>query len=93
MVAVPFDQHVRQDRNGVLPFDDALEQLQFAQQISLAYDQFHVGDDLGEGAVRFVRWRADPFNDEGDQGIKNYNRKEVLLKTRNRPINPCHSAI
>ena len=57
MVAVAFDQHVREDRNRVLPFDDALEQLQFAQQISLAYDQFHVGDDLG-GRRRSFRSKA-----------------------------------
>jgi hypothetical protein len=35
----------------------------------------------------------DPFNDEGDLGTKNYNRKEVLLKTENQAINALKSAI
>jgi hypothetical protein len=29
---------------------------------------------------------------KGDQGTKNYNSKEVLLKSTKRAINPCHSA-
>ena len=92
MVAVSLDQHVRQDRDRVLPLDDALEQLQFAQQIGLAYDQFHVGDDLAGRRRPSRSRRADPFNDEGDQGTKNYNSKEVLLKTRKRrdyPLQFC----
>jgi len=47
----------------------------------------------GEGAGSFRRWRADPFNVEGDQETKNYNKKEVLLKIRKRAVNPCISAI
>jgi hypothetical protein len=35
----------------------------------------------------------DPFNDEGDLGTKNYNRKEVLWKTENLPIKAVKSAI
>ena len=42
LVAVRLEQHIREDRNRVLAFDDALEQLQFAQQIGLTDDQFHV---------------------------------------------------
>ena len=37
-----FDEHVGENRDGVLALDDALEELQFAQQIRLADDQFHV---------------------------------------------------
>ncbi len=36
------DQHVGENRDGVLALDDALEELQFTQQIRLADDQFHV---------------------------------------------------
>ena len=63
LIAVGLDQHVRQDGDRVLAFDDALEQLQFAQQIGLAYDQFHVGDDLAGRRRPFRRRRADPFNE------------------------------
>ena len=42
LIALRFEQHVREDRDRVLAFDDALEQLQFAQQIGLTDDQFHV---------------------------------------------------
>jgi hypothetical protein len=34
-----------------------------------------------------------PINDEGDQVTKDYNKKEVLLKTRKPAFNPCISAI
>ena len=40
-VALGFDQDVRQDRDGVLPFHDALEKLQFSQKLSLANNEFH----------------------------------------------------
>jgi hypothetical protein len=53
LIAIGLDQHVGENRDRVLAFNDALEQLQFAQQISLAYDQFHVGDDL-RGKAPFV---------------------------------------
>jgi len=46
-----------------------------------------------EGAVYLCDRRADSFNVEGDQETKNYNKKEVLLKTRKRAFNPCLSAI
>ena len=42
LVARCFDEHVRQDRNRVLPLDDALEELQFAQQVGLPDDKLHV---------------------------------------------------
>jgi hypothetical protein len=29
---------------------------------------------------------------KGDQGTKNYNSKEVLLKTTKRDVTPCRSA-
>ena len=42
LVAVGLDQHVRENGNRVLSLDDALEELQFAQQIGLPDDKFHV---------------------------------------------------
>jgi hypothetical protein len=36
------DEHVRQDGNRVLPLDNPLEELQFAQQICLPDDKLHV---------------------------------------------------
>src|SRR5262249_10288850 len=86
LIPVRFNQDVRKNGNGVLALDDSLEQLQFAKQIGLAYDQFHVSDDLWGKAPFFCDWRADSFNVEGDQETKNYNKKEVLLKTRKRPV-------
>jgi hypothetical protein len=41
-IAVGLEQDVGKNRNRVLPLDDALEQLQFSQQIGLADDEFHV---------------------------------------------------
>ena len=35
--------------------------------------------------------RLDPFTDEGDLGTKNYIKKEVLLETPYREINPSLS--
>src|SRR5206468_11764237 len=40
--ALGFDQHVGQNRNRVLAFDDALKKLEFAQEVVLADDEFHV---------------------------------------------------
>ena len=79
LVAVRFDQHVREDRDRVLALDDALEQLQFAQQIGLADDQFHV---VVTSKRMRVRDGAAIPSEERDQRTKNYNRKEVLLKSR-----------
>ena len=90
VVAVSIDQHVCKDGNRVLAFDDALEQLQFAQQIGLAYDELHCGDDL-VGSRR--RRPTDPFKDERDLGTKNYNSKEVMLKTTIPAITPSVRAI
>jgi hypothetical protein len=42
LVAVGLDQHVGENRNRVLAFDDALEELKFAQEVVLADDEFHV---------------------------------------------------
>jgi hypothetical protein len=56
LVAVGLDEHVREDGNRVLAFDDPLEQLQFSQQIGLADDQFHTGVDLARmraGGARY----------------------------------------
>ncbi len=62
-----FDEHVGEDGNRVLALDDSLEQLQFAQQIRLADDQFHVVmTSRGKAPPR----RADPFTVEGDLGNK-----------------------
>ena len=41
-VAVGLDQDVRENRDRVLSFDDALEELQFSQQVSLPDDKLHV---------------------------------------------------
>jgi hypothetical protein len=46
-----------------------------------------------EGAVNSVTGALIPSMFEGDQVTKNYNKKEVLLKTRKAVINPCASAI
>ena len=93
LIPVGLDQDIRENRDRVLSLDDSLEQLQFAKQIGLAYDQFHVGDDLWGRRRKIYDGRADSFNVEGDQETKNYNKKEVLLKTRKRAFNPCLSAI
>ena len=60
--AIPrLDQHVGENRDGVLALDDALEELQFAQQIRLPNDQFHVVmTSRGSATVRPAQ-RADPF--------------------------------
>jgi hypothetical protein len=42
LVTRSFHEHVRQNRNRVLPLDDALEELQFAQQVGLPDDKLHV---------------------------------------------------
>ena len=55
LIALGFEQHVREDRDRVLAFDDALEQLQFAQQIGLTDDQFHVVVTSRESAGRARR--------------------------------------
>ena len=41
-VAGGLDQDVRENRDRVLSFDDALEELQFSQQVSLPDDKLHV---------------------------------------------------
>src|SRR5581483_5113954 len=46
LVVAGVDQDVREDRNRVLPFDDALEQGELFQKIVLADDEFHGQDDL-----------------------------------------------
>jgi hypothetical protein len=40
-IARCFDQDVGQDRDGVLPFHDALEKLQFSQKLILPDNEFH----------------------------------------------------
>jgi hypothetical protein len=42
LVAARFEQHVRQDGDRVLAFDDLLEELQFPHKIGFPGDQFHV---------------------------------------------------
>ena len=42
LVPLGFHQDVGEDRDGVLPLDNPLEQLQFPQQVILADDEFHV---------------------------------------------------
>jgi hypothetical protein len=37
-LAFGFHQHIRQDRNSVLPFDNALKKLQFSQKVVLSDD-------------------------------------------------------
>ena len=46
LVALGFHQHVGEDRNRVLAFDDALKKLQFSQKVVLADDEFHSCADL-----------------------------------------------
>jgi hypothetical protein len=46
-----------------------------------------------EGAVYIVTGALIPSMMREDQETKNYNKKEVLLKTRKRAFNPCLSAI
>src|SRR4029434_7800388 len=41
LVALRLEQHVRENRDRVLPLDDALEELQFSQKLILPNDQFH----------------------------------------------------
>ena len=50
LIALRLEQHIREDRNRVLALDDPLEELQFAQQIGLADDQFHVAVTSRESA-------------------------------------------
>src|SRR5262249_1143057 len=45
-LALGFHQHVGQDRNRVLSFDDSLKKLQFWQKVVLADDKFHGCADL-----------------------------------------------
>jgi hypothetical protein len=47
----------------------------------------------GESAVKTCDRRADSSMVEGDQVTKNYNKKEVVLKTRKIVVNPCISAV
>ena len=51
------DQHVRENRNRVLPLDDALQKRKFFQQVVLADDEFHRQGNLS--------LRADPRNSRG----------------------------
>jgi hypothetical protein len=51
-VALRFEQHVRENRDRVLAFDDALEKLQFSQKLILPDNEFHRCGDLGRGVVR-----------------------------------------
>ena len=44
-----FHQHVRENRNRVLAFDDSLKKLQFSQEVVLADDKFHGCVDLEVG--------------------------------------------
>ena len=52
-----FEQDVGENRNGVLPLDDALQQGKFFQQIVLADDKFHRQGDL-TGCHRALADRA-----------------------------------
>ena len=40
-VSLRFHQHVGENRDRVLAFDDALEKLQFSQKVGLPDDKFH----------------------------------------------------
>ena len=51
LVALGFDQHVRENRNRVLPLDDALEKLQFSQKLILPDNEFHRRVVTSSGAV------------------------------------------
>ena len=51
LVALGLDQHVRENRNRVLPLDDALEKLQFSQKLSLPDNEFHRRVVTSSGAV------------------------------------------
>src|SRR5207253_1033608 len=42
LVALRFDQHVRENRDRVLALDAALEKLQFSQKLVLTDDEFHM---------------------------------------------------
>ena len=50
LVALRVHQHVREDRNRVLAFDDSLKKLQFSQKVVLADDKFHGCADLEKAA-------------------------------------------
>ena len=41
LITLGFEEHVREDRNRVLALDDALEELQFAEEVILPDDDFH----------------------------------------------------
>ena len=60
LVALRLDQHVGEDRNRVLALDDALEELQFPQQIGLADDEFHACAVLDRRDRRPVARSQDP---------------------------------
>ena len=52
LVALRLHEDIRENRDGVLPLHDPLKELQFAQQIGLADDQFHGDVVLGGSDYR-----------------------------------------
>ena len=78
MIASRLDEHVRKNRNGVLALDDALEQLELAEQIVLADDKFHsVMTSLLGRAGRFDLFRRREILE-----TRNYNSNKVLWKSQ-----------
>ena len=57
LVPVRLDEHVRQDRDGVLALDDLLEELQFPHKIGFPGDQFHGEVDLVWKGLRALVYR------------------------------------
>ncbi len=51
-VAFRLHQHVRENRDRVLAFDDSLKKLQFSQKVVLADDKFHGCADLERAGLR-----------------------------------------
>ena len=70
-VALGLDQHVGQNRNRVLAFDDALEQLQLFEEIGFSDDKFHGVPPLGDR----------PLTQRISVRIRRRNRdQEIILK-------------
>ncbi len=65
MIVVAVEQDVGQNRNRVLPLDDALKEREFFQQIAFADDKLHGQDDLTDcpirQRVRITVWERRPI--------------------------------
>ena len=73
LLAVRLHQHVGQNRDRVLAFDDPLKKLQFSQKVVLSDDKFHGCADLEKGV-------ACPRSPEGEERFEN----KKLYKRRGR---------